>query len=211
LEFTDRKCIEHYGFGFEVMQGAYNWDVPASAGTHDYDRCIDGFIPRVDWWESQHFLRGVCHQEAYYRYPAVGFPYHIHMISSHKYNTRVGIYVPRQREDYANHRNALSDHSWDPTWFPTPRVAFDYTAWKKEIQNMPISDAEWTKIRAIVNQEVSQGVTNGLDRLFARKTDVQQDDGSGKVTVGDAFNRLARLPGTVRESRDQIIAAIEGK
>ena len=65
-----------YGKGIVVIQASYNTGVKASAGTHDFDACLDVYIPGVSWWEQQRFFRAngfAC----WYRYPPA-FGNHIH-------------------------------------------------------------------------------------------------------------------------------------
>lgn len=79
LDRIDRLARKKYGRGVVVIQSAYNTTVAASAGTHDFDACLDAYIPGVSWWGQQKFFRANG-WGAWYRYPPL-FGNHIHMIS----------------------------------------------------------------------------------------------------------------------------------
>jgi hypothetical protein len=115
--------LEKRGKGkyLRIIQGCYNTSVEASAGTHDFDACLDVEISGMSWYEAQKFLRQNG-WAAWVRTPAQGFSYHIHMISLPPYMTRfiskVGVYVPGQVQQYYQHRSGLSGALPDNTWFP---------------------------------------------------------------------------------------------
>jgi len=129
--------------GIVIIQPAYNKTVAASAGTHDFDACVDLYIPGVDWWKQQAFLRanGL---GCWYRHPP-SFPYHIHgmtippqsgQVRADDFRDggfKVGLYVDggysqygslrssSQLTDYYNHAFGLSgqhDKNSDHSWFP---------------------------------------------------------------------------------------------
>lgn len=136
--------LTHHKFGkpFQIIQPPFNTSVPASAGTHDYDACIDCYIPGVGWYTAQHFLRanGL---GCWVRKPPL-FPYHIHGFTippqSGKVRAddfrdggfKVGLYVDggitlygnqrssSQLVDYYQHKNGLASHAADNTWHPDP-------------------------------------------------------------------------------------------
>jgi len=117
-----------------VIQGPYNTTVPASKGTHDFDACMDLYIPGLDWWKQQRFFRahGL---GCWYRHAPL-FGNHIHgftLPTDRKFKTEVGLYVDggitqfgrqiasSQIDDYYAHafglsgmHNPGSDHSWFP-------------------------------------------------------------------------------------------------
>ena len=137
LEYTNQRSLKKFNEEIGIIQSAYNSGVEASAGTHDFDATYDTYIAGVDWWSQQRFFRE-CGWAAWYRYPPA-FGRHIHMISL-GYNTRVGIYVPGQVNDY--YRRALGlkgQHNTgaDTSWFPPDidKTVFDYGAWKKKEQD----------------------------------------------------------------------------
>jgi hypothetical protein len=125
---------DNKNYYIRIIQGCYNTTVEASAGTHDFDACLDIEIVGMDWYEAQKFLRanGLA---AFVRTPAQGFSWHIHMISLPPYKTnfvsRVGIYVPGQINDYYDHKNGLSSHAPDNTWHPDNirKTIFNYRLW----------------------------------------------------------------------------------
>lgn len=57
LEYLDQQARKEFGTGIKIIQPAYNRGVGASAGTHDYDACIDVYIPGVAWSTQQRFFR----------------------------------------------------------------------------------------------------------------------------------------------------------
>lgn len=136
---TQRRLAQNYpGCYLRIIQGAYNTSIKASAGTHDYDCCIDLEVVGRSWDEGQKFMRN-CGWAAWHRTRAQGFSGdHIHAISlppsgtNHptlaqvvwQFRTRgleVGAFVPGQVHDYYNHalglagkHNAGSDPSYHP-------------------------------------------------------------------------------------------------
>lgn len=143
LDRLDRIARRKYGQGIVVIQSAFNTTVSASAGTHDFDACLDIYIPGVSWWEQQRFLRAngfAC----WYRHPPL-FGNHIHGFTlperegrsiSDDYKVhgfKVGKYVDggyatygrlvtsSQISDYYNHAFGLSNQhtpNSDRSWFP---------------------------------------------------------------------------------------------
>lgn len=76
VDRLDALAQGRFGQGLAVIQPSYNTGVRASAGTHDYDACLDVYIPGVDWYVAQKFLRAngfAC----WYRHPPL-FGNHIH-------------------------------------------------------------------------------------------------------------------------------------
>jgi hypothetical protein len=127
-----------------VIQGCYNTGVPASAGTHDFDACLDVQIVGLDWDVAQRFLRE-CGWAAWVRSPPA-FSWHIHMVSI-GYPGRVGIYVPAQVDDYYHHALGLKgqhNSGSDPTWHPKDidSTVFDYDAWRDDMATPKTWDAE---------------------------------------------------------------------
>jgi GH25 family lysozyme M1 (1,4-beta-N-acetylmuramidase) len=76
LDRLNRIAKAKYGAEIVVIQPPFNTTVPASAGTHDFDCCVDLYIPGVSWWEQQGFFRanGLM---SWYRHPPT-FGNHIH-------------------------------------------------------------------------------------------------------------------------------------
>jgi hypothetical protein len=131
LDWMSERAVKTFGQRIVIIQTAFNSSIAASKGTHDWDACMDWYIPGVPWYRTQRF--GRVHGDAcYYRKPPL-FPNHIHGFTlpvGRRFNTRVGVYIDggvslyghpvasSQLDDYYNHRNALADHSHDPSWFP---------------------------------------------------------------------------------------------
>jgi hypothetical protein len=131
-----------------IIQPDWNKGVAASAGTHDKDSVWDLFIPGVNWWRQQKFLRanGLW---CWYRHAPL-FSNHIHggtlpvpkPDGSHwdDYSDRsipVGVFVPGQLVDYYNHAFGLSGMHTpgsDRSWFPKniAATAFDLRAYTKK-------------------------------------------------------------------------------
>lgn len=135
-----------YGKEIVIIQPPYNTTIAASAGTHDYDCCVDLHIPGVGWWEQQRFFRanGL---GCWYRYPP-SFSNHIHgftlpipegRVRRDDFATRVGVYVPGQLEDYYNHAFGLAGKHTpgsDRSWFPRniDDTVFDLNAYIRKRQ-----------------------------------------------------------------------------
>lgn len=64
------------GYELSIMQGSYHTGVSKSAGTHDGGGCLD-LAPALH--DSKIMAARMCGFAAWYRTPAQGFPYHIHM------------------------------------------------------------------------------------------------------------------------------------
>lgn len=143
--------------GIAVIQSSYNSTVAASAGTHDYDACVDLYIPGAGWRDAEKWLRSkgfAC----WYRFPPK-FGYHIHGFTlpphtadvsqgfAHE-GTKVGIYVDggvslhghattsSQIADYYNHAFGLAGQhgkNSDGAWYPAniAATAFDLNAYIK--------------------------------------------------------------------------------
>lgn len=154
LDRLDALALARFGVHISVIQGPYSTSVPTSAGTHDFDACLDVWIPGVDGLAQQKFFRenGA---GAYLRTPAQGFSLHIHYFTLppregtdvnddfRSAGFRVGKYVDggwstvgrsiasSQIWDYYNRKTALSGHAHDPTWFPADigATVFDLPAY----------------------------------------------------------------------------------
>jgi hypothetical protein len=189
LEWTAAKAERKFGHRVEVMQGAYNDDVEASAGTHDLDAAIDFFIPGLnDWWAMQRFFRE-CGWASWYRYPPA-FPRHVHGISLGYPPAEVGIYVPGQVEDYRNHAFGLAgqhDPGSDNSWFPPDidKTIFDYRQWAENQEAlMPLNadDKAWIKDAIAANNKQL------IDTLMIERIELE---GQEKLTVRGALRRAA--------------------
>lgn len=153
LDRLNNLSLKMFKSPVKVLQGPYNTTVKASAGTHDYDACLDVYIPGVAWLTQQTFFRANG-AGAYWRRPPA-FGNHIHYFTLPPREGKdvnddfkvagfkVGLYVDggwstrghkvasSQISDYYQHRTALSGHAKDPTWFPPdiPATIFDLDAY----------------------------------------------------------------------------------
>lgn len=164
LNRLNNLALKKYGKEIEIIQPAYNTGVPASKGTHDFDMCVDLFIPGVSWWEQQTFFRanGL---GCWYRHAPL-FSNHIHgftlppfegTVRSDDFEMagyKVGLYVDggyslyshqvssSQLADYVNEAFGLADQHTpgsDKSWFPDNKAAtvFDlqaYVARRRRLQ-----------------------------------------------------------------------------
>lgn len=150
-----------------IIQGCFNTGVSASAGTHDYDSCLDVKIEGMTWAAAQKFLRS-CGWAAWWRKPSQGpWSDHIHMASLPKYMlqfvARVGVYVPGQVQAYYAKKSGLASGAADPTWHPKDIRAtiFQYRAYidsltaRQRIKNL----------RKRLKAAVSEGLKKTAERL----------------------------------------------
>lgn len=155
LDRLSRLAKAKYGSEIVVIQPPYNTTVAASAGTHDFDACIDLYIPGVSWWEMQRFLRAngfAC----WYRHPPL-FGNHIHGFTLPEregssisddfkvHGFEVGIYVDggysheghlvtsSQIQDYYNKAFGLANQhvpGSDASWHPKDHGGIERTIFK---------------------------------------------------------------------------------
>lgn len=162
LDKTDALARKKFGTGIVVIQPSYNKGVAASAGTHDFDACLDVYIPGVSWAEQQRFFRANG-WGAYWRKPPK-FGNHIHMFAlpvpegsdrSDDYRAggfKVGRFVDggwttlgrkvygAQVTSYYLRRDALASNLKDNSWFPASitKTVFDLPAWLKAKRPVPV-------------------------------------------------------------------------
>jgi hypothetical protein len=141
LDRLNNLAKKRFGRGIIVYQGPYTTNRPLSKGTHDLDAALDIWIPGVPGFVQQRFVRANG-GGGYYRYPAQGFMEHIHLfVLPHRHGTdpsrdyqrggfKVGYLIDggwstsgrvvssSQVADLFAHKDALKDHSHDPSWFP---------------------------------------------------------------------------------------------
>lgn len=164
LDRLNNLALKRFGVEIIIIQPPFNTTVRASAGTHDYDCCVDLYIPGVSWWTQQKFFRAnglAC----WYRHPP-SFGNHIHgftlperegrsisddwQVAGYKvgiyvdggYSTRGGLVTSSQISDYYNHAFGLSGQhtpNSDKSWFPTQieQTIFDldkYVAYQARLQ-----------------------------------------------------------------------------
>lgn len=128
--------LRHPNKTLSIFQTCYHTGVDASAGTHDFDACLDVWIEGMDPWKAQTFLRRRG-WAAWFRHPPL-FGDHIHMVSIPpglranptadevaeafaRLGIRVGAYVPGQVDDYYAHAYGLAGQhraGSDDSWFP---------------------------------------------------------------------------------------------
>jgi hypothetical protein len=174
-------------YRFIIIQGMTNTGVSASAGTHDYDACVDVKIEGMTWAAAQRFLRS-CGWAAFWRKPSQGpWSDHIHMVSLPKFMlqfvARVGIWVPGQVRDYYNKLNGLSSHAPDNTWHPKniKETIFQYQAYidslsaRERLENL-------RKRMEIAVEENSKRTVENLKKLISET----------KQTLGRLRDRLKR-------------------
>lgn len=197
----------HAGCHLEIIQGGFNTTVAASAGTHDFDGCLDVEIVGMPWDDAQRFLRE--HGwAAFVRYPPA-FGWHIHMISL-GCTGREGIYVPGQVADYYAHKTGLVGHYADNSWHPDDITAtiFDYAASLKatERDTMPTID-ELLNAKVGPNSTVKDALVASLDtgralgkiRDASRERDLALADEVAKILAGEQDDATAKQLVRVRD------------
>lgn len=172
LDATSLAALEEFGHELEVLQGAYNTDVEASAGTHDLDRALDVFIPTADWWAAQWFLR-LHGWAAWYRYPPL-FGSHIHMITLGGTGP-VGYLIPGQIADYYAHKTGLSGHAADTSQHPADidSTIFDFQEWEREMEDamgVQLDDDIYRDDRTVT----VRGVLQRIDKFLQTNADRQR-------------------------------------
>lgn len=182
LAFTQRYLDKHHpGAKVVVIQGGYNaGKVAASAGTHDYDACLDVYITGLSWTEMEKVLRR-CGWAAWHRRPP-SFGNHIHMISL-GYNTRVGYLVPGQVKDYFAHKDGLKYHRADRSWHPENinSTIFSYRKWLEQEVDManiadqliPMKVGPDDKVREVPLKAVLQDLEGTQDKHGAKLDDIE--------------------------------------
>ena len=207
LDDTSKRAEQAHGHEVEIIQGAYNTTIAASAGTHDYDACYDVFIPMTDWSESQRFFRAQG-WGAWWRYPPI-MSNHIHMISL-GYTTRVGTYVPGQVQDYYAHRDGMAGHGPDNTWHPEDirSTIFDFEDWaNKQEEDMPLSEHDLRQIRQIVHEESQQVIEKAIPDIAAKvMNETVNKDGD---TTRAALRAAKATPGLIKDLGDGSTPAVK--
>lgn len=152
IEYTDQQARKEFGVGISIFQPAYTKGYKPSAGTHDYDACIDFEIPGVGWLKQQGFARR--HGwGGWWRKPPK-FINHIHAFTLPPQEGvdrsddfaiagfTVGKYIDggwslygrlvasAQLLSYYAHRTGLVGNAKDSTWYPPDikKTIFDLTA-----------------------------------------------------------------------------------
>lgn len=76
LDLMSVRAKRRFNSRVVIIQPPFNTSVAASAGTHDFDACMDWYIPGLDWWRTQRFGRWNG-QGCWYRHAPL-FGNHIH-------------------------------------------------------------------------------------------------------------------------------------
>jgi hypothetical protein len=148
LNRLNNLALNRHGVEIEIIQPPYNTTVAASAGTHDFDCCVDLYFPGLAWYTQQRFFRanGL---GCWYRHPPL-FGNHIHGFTLPKpegeshlddFATPVGTFVPGQLDDYYRHAFGLKnqhDSNLDHSWFPSDinATVFDLGAYIRRRQEL---------------------------------------------------------------------------
>lgn len=164
LDYTNALAVKKFKQNIVVIQPPFNTTVAASAGTHDYDACLDVYIPGVAWAEQQKFFRANG-WGAYWRKPPK-FGHHIHMFSLPPQEGKVraddwkvagfkvGLYVDggwstrgrvvasAQIDAYYNGRDGLASNAKDLSWRPAniKSTIFDLKAYVKSKAKRPAQE-----------------------------------------------------------------------
>ena len=123
------------GYSLTIVQGSYHAGVSQSAGTHDKGRCVD--LAPFDAEHKEHAGRAVGFA-SYHRTPAQGnWSEHVHqglLIAGVADTDHTADLLAQQLKGYRMDppRNGLGPFPFgeDHGWHPTPRVEFDWDAYK---------------------------------------------------------------------------------
>ena len=221
LDFTkERLEARHPGRRLVIIQSAYNTGVAASAGTHDFDACLDVFIQGMDWKPAQRFLRR-CGWAAWHRGPPL-FGHHIHMVSL-GCTCRVGEFVPGQVADYRANppRNGLAGHAVDRTWHPEniQATVFDFDQWQKQTGD-DMRQEDWERLNSIERRNTER-IIRVLGRMLGKTQDqINKEFGAEEKrdraeekrekaqaqAVGDVLSAIDNLPENAElEQKDALI------
>lgn len=214
LDTQRRLSKAHPKAWIRVIQGSYNTGVSASAGTHDFDACLDVQIVGLSWADAQKFLRQ-CGWAAWWRNSgswASPSNWHIHMalLGAPSAGCKVGKYVDggkslygvtvasSQYADYYNHRSGLSGHVHDPTWHPAniTSTIFRYGPWLEA--NMQLTKRQVDRIANAV-----------VAKLLDEKTVVGPKN--DRVPVRTALYRASNVPDLVRAKTKSAVDSVVKK
>lgn len=211
LDHVNDLSMKRFGRGVDVIQSAFNTGVAASEGTHDFAECYDVRIAGVPWLDQQAFFRANG-AGAYARVAGWTTP-HIHLfvlppVSAGTVSLRfrnagikVGKYVDggwsvygrvvgsSQISDYYLHRNALSNHAIDPTWFPAniDATIFNYPAYAKRQRRLAQKTAPIKRLpMTLIN------IPNKVGAANVRKCITLAMNKGKVVSVNESFHRRQR-------------------
>lgn len=212
LDTQSRLTKAHPKAWIRVIQQCYHTGVAASAGTHDFDACLDVQIMGLTWQEAQDFLRS-CGWAAWWRHTgswAAPSQWHIHMalLGAPAAGCTVGTFVDggvsrfghtiasSQYADYFAHRSGLAGHVADATWHPSDITStiFKYATWLEA--NMQLTAKQIDQIATAVVAQLLNA-TVGPD-----------DD---KTPVRTALYRASNVPDLIRAKTKQAVDQVVGK
>lgn len=216
LATQKRLAKAHPKAWIRVIQGSYNTTVAASAGTHDYDACLDVQIVGLTWAEAQSFLRS-CGWAAWWRHTgswASPSQWHIHMalLGAPAAGCTVGQYVDggqslfgrvitsSQYADYLTHKSGLAGHVFDPTWHPADIAGtiFKYATWLEA--NMQLSA-----------KQIDQIAQAAADKVVGQLLAAQVGPDNDKTSVRTALYRASNVPDLIRAKTKSAVDAVVQK
>jgi hypothetical protein len=212
LDTQARLAKAHPKAWIRVIQGCYNTGVAASAGTHDYDACLDVQIVGLSWQDAQDFLRR-CGWAAWWRHTgswASPSQWHIHMalLGAPAAGCTVGTYVDggvsrfghaiasSQYADYFAHRSGLAGHVSDPTWHPADIAGtiFKYAPWLEA--NMQLTAKQIDQI---------------ADAVVAKLLGATVGPKSDPTAVRTALYRASNVPDLIRAKTKSAVDSVVSK
>lgn len=225
LNWLNDEAVRVFGVEVEIIQPMNNVGVEASAGTHDFDICWDGYIPGVGWWRMQRFFRARGTWGWYRHPPLFGNHFHGGVIPPIEGSSRaddfamaglkVGIFVPGQLVDYFNRAFGLKNQHTpgsDRSWFPKDisKVVFDFDAEIQRQRELHMEYKDWSQASkdALAN-DIAKRLLDGAT-VKVRKSK-NGEDGMVRVTVRQSLARAGSAPSIVRETEDDIVAAIDNE
>jgi hypothetical protein len=216
LDTQARLAKAHPKAWIRVIQGCYNTGVAASAGTHDFDACLDVQIVGLSWQDAQDFLRK-CGWAAWWRHTgswASPSQWHIHMalLGAPAAGCTVGQYVDggatlfghvvtsSQYADYFAHRSGLVGHVSDPTWHPADIAGtiFKYAQWLEA--NMQLTA-----------KQIDQIAQAAADKVVAQLLNATVGPASDPTPVRTALYRASNVPDLIRAKTKSAVDSVVKK
>lgn len=215
LDRMSKAAEKRFGTPITVIQPPYNTTVAASAGTHDYDNCLDFYIPGCEsWWTMQRFWRAGGGW-GWYRHQPTFSSNHIHGgcvpvpnggSVADDFDTRVGIYVPGQLVDYYNHAFGLvGGHTpgSDGSWFPPSisKTIFDLRAYAlRQEAAMPLNEHDMNRIENVVKSKLDAALKDLVPEIVKATLSAEFTGKDGKpITVRRALRAAAATPALIKE------------
>ena len=214
---TQKRLVRKYPKAWiRVIQGSYNSTVAASAGTHDYDACLDVQIVGITWQQAESFLRS-CGWAAWWRHTgswASPSQWHVHMalLGAPEAGCTVGqyvdggksltghVYTSSQYADYYAHRSGLAGHVPDPTWHPADIAGtiFKYATWLEA--NMQLTA-----------KQIDQIAQAAADKVVSQLLSAQVGPDTDKTSVRTALYRASNVPDLIRAKTKSAVDAVVSK